>query len=97
LQSISSGKPTWNESPGGSGPIDEVIKNDFDQVFTFQIDGEEATFMGDGDLHDTDFDNMVRHILFVEPLMAPLSSPTHTGTPLHANFGIYDFYMHPTQ
>jgi hypothetical protein len=84
--------------PGGSGPIDVVIKNDFDQVFTFQIDGEKATFMGDGDLHDTDFDDSRgRHILFGEHLMAPISSPTYTGTPLHANFGIYDFYIYPTQ
>ena len=83
--------------PPHSGAIDVVIKNDFHQVFTFQVQGENVTFLGDGDLHDTKFDDLEKHFLFGSQLMDPITSPTYTGRPLYSKFGIYNFYIYPTQ
>ena len=83
--------------PPGSGAVDIVIKNDFNQVFTFQIAGEDSNFTGKNDLHDTKFDHMEQQFLFGQQLMDPISSPTYTGTPLYGDFGVYTFYIYPTQ
>ena len=83
--------------PPGSGAIDVVVMNDFDQVFTFEVVGQEVNFLGDGDLHDAKFDGMEKDFLFGSELMDPITSPTYTGTPLYSHFGVYNFYLYPTQ
>ena len=83
--------------PPEAGAIDVVIKNDFGQNFTYQVHGEDVVFVGEGDFHDTAFDYMERYTLFGQELMAPVSSPNYTGRPLYGEYGIYRFYIYPTQ
>jgi hypothetical protein len=43
-----------------------VIKNNCDQSYSFQIDGPDAKYLGEGDLHDTDYDNMEVAVVLTE-------------------------------
>jgi hypothetical protein len=49
------------------------------------VDGDDAVFHGDGDIHDSKYDHLRRWTLFGEQLMEPISSPTYTGPPLSAS------------
>lgn len=42
----------------GAKPVVVVLKNDCDKAFTYEIVGPNAYFMGEGDLHDTRYDDM---------------------------------------
>jgi hypothetical protein len=46
--------------PQGIGGIIAVIKDTCGHVLTYQLDGPEAIFLGNGDLHDPAFDEYVR-------------------------------------
>ena len=43
----------------GANGIIIVLRNSCDDVFTYQIDGPEAQFLGEGDWHDPRFDDFV--------------------------------------
>jgi Adenylate and Guanylate cyclase catalytic domain len=78
--------------------IDVVIENTCGQVFTFKILGKEAVWQGEDDLHDADFDYMVRSAIFGQYLMEPIADPTYyTGAPLDGSFCPYTFYVYPTE
>ncbi|CAB9506880.1 Receptor-type guanylate cyclase gcy [Seminavis robusta] len=42
--------------PEGDNGIVVVLENTCDQVFSYQVDGQDAAFLGPGDLHDTKYD-----------------------------------------
>lgn len=44
--------------PSGSNGIDVVLRNTCDQVYTYRVDGLEASFAGIGDLHQTQYDRL---------------------------------------
>ena len=67
------------------------------QVFTFQIYGDNAVFVGDGDLHETEFDSLEESFLFGSQLMEPISSPTYVGRPLYDDFCPYTFHIYPSK
>ena len=46
--------------PPDAGRMYVVIENDCDQVFTYEVVGEEAHFIGNGDLHEKGFDHLMR-------------------------------------
>jgi hypothetical protein len=45
-----------NLVPSGVNGIYVVVRNSCSQVITYQLDGNDAIYMGPGDLHDTRFD-----------------------------------------
>lgn len=45
--------------PSGMAPIDVVIDDGCNSTFTFEVVGPEATFMGEGNLHDGQYSDMV--------------------------------------
>jgi cytoskeletal protein RodZ len=45
--------------PSGVNGIVAVLSNTCGQTFTYQINGPEAVFVGDGDLHDSNYDTFV--------------------------------------
>ena len=55
-----------------------VIKNNCDQVFTYEVDGPEAHFMGRVDAHDSKYDSMQ-----VEVSLDMHTHPNFTSTPHH--------------
>lgn len=83
--------------PPNSYGIDVVIENTCGQVFTFKILGKEAEWVGKDDLHDADFDFMVRSAIFGQYLMEPVTDPTYTGPPLDGALCPYTFYVYPTE
>lgn len=50
--------------PPGSHDIVAILKNSCGQMATFEIQGPHAEFIGDGDLHDAAFDDMVQTVDF---------------------------------
>lgn len=42
--------------PSGSNGVCVVLRNTCDQVYTYRVDGLEASFVGIGDLHETQYD-----------------------------------------
>jgi len=50
--------------PPGIDGIIAVLKNSCGQSFTFRIDGPEAFFIGNGDLHDSKYDQIVHEVPF---------------------------------
>ena len=82
--------------PPNSDGIYVVIENKCDQVFTFQLFGGNAEWVGDGDWHDTAYDHMERSTLFGQELMEPITNPTYTGRPLDGSFCPYTFRVYPS-
>ena len=87
--------------PPGADGIFVVIENapPCDQSFTFEIHGNIATFLDDGDKHETtdEFDEMKESFVFGSRLMEPISSLTYTGRPLYGDFCPYTFHVYPSQ
>ena len=85
--------------PPNADGIHVVIDNaaPCSQVFTFQINGEDAVFLGDGDLHEDKFDSMEVPFLFGSKLMEPVSNPDYVGQPLYDDFCPYTFRIYPSK
>jgi len=52
--------------PEGVNGVYCVLHNSWNQVFTYMIRGNDALFIGEGDMHDKKYDNMERIIEFSE-------------------------------
>jgi hypothetical protein len=50
--------------PEGVTGIVTVIRNTCNQSFTYEINGPEATYLGEGDLHETKYDDMETTVSF---------------------------------
>ncbi|CAB9521876.1 stable enterotoxin receptor [Seminavis robusta] len=87
--------------PPGADGIYVVMENapPCDQSFTFEIRGNIATFVDDGDQHEVtpEFDAMKTSFVFGSPLMEPIASLTYTGRPLYDDFCPYTFHIYPSQ
>jgi class 3 adenylate cyclase len=83
--------------PENTNGIYVVIENTFDQVFTYQLSGEDVAFVGGGDLHDKTYDSMVQTSLFGEHLQEPVTSESYAGAPLYGGFIQYTFRIYPSQ
>jgi hypothetical protein len=70
-------------------PTDDQIHH----TFTYRVDGNEASFVGYGDLHEADFDEMVETMDFIVPTNHRNSQPPMTT----CAFGHYRFSVYPTQ
>jgi hypothetical protein len=83
-----------------------VIENTIQlHVMTYQIFGDNATFVGEGDLHERKYDDQVESFRFGEQLYASAlhgsssssSSSFYTGTPLYDGFIQYTFHIYPSE
>jgi class 3 adenylate cyclase len=72
---------------GASGMIC-VLSNTCDQAFTYKLDGAAATYMGSGDLHDSDYDDLV-HVVEVAPF-------TSLNPEKEDKYCEYTVYIYPT-
>ena len=50
--------------PQGNGPLLCVLENTCGDVYSYEISGPHVGFLGEGDLHDPKFDNMVQQVDF---------------------------------
>jgi class 3 adenylate cyclase len=65
-----------------------VLSNTCGQAFTYKLDGTAATYMGSGDLHDSDYDDLV-HVVEVAPF-------TSLNPEKEDKYCEYTFYIYPT-
>jgi hypothetical protein len=77
----------------GTEPIDLVVSNTCDEVFTFQIDGTKATFMGEENLHDKRFDALVIQGPFADDFNP---SEDEYGLLTESKHCIYTMSVYPT-
>lgn len=70
-----------------------VIRNTCDQVFTYQLVGDNVIFLREGDGHETTYDARQVSFVFGELVMAPI---TYKGRPLHDDFCPFTFQIFPS-
>jgi hypothetical protein len=83
--------------PQASDGIVVVFKNTCNVDFTYQIDGPKTTFLGRGDLHDSEFDDMriSSNIQNLRDFRLPESG--YSGPRLDEEFCPFSFHIYPTQ
>ena len=86
-----------NILPPETKGIQVVVYNSCGQNFTFLLEGNNATFQGDGDLHDLSFDGMARSTVFGRKLMEPVTEEGYLGPPLYGDYCTSTFNIYPTR
>ena len=90
---VISGPVAWDASlrnvlPEGVKGIRVIIRNNCNDTFTYEIEGKDAFFLGNGDQHDSKYDSMAVHV--------PLSSsddPLWAVTPGHCMYNMVSSYF----
>jgi len=81
----------------GNTIVDVVVRNSFGQAKTYRIDGAEVTFVGDGDVHNHEYDHMAQ-TANIGNYLTSLSGPdsrSYTAVDLNSNYVIYDIDIYP--
>ena len=76
-----------------------VIENSYNQTFSYRVDGPRATFLGELDRHDPNYDHLVQSAdinEFVQDRAGP-ESRSYTTVPLNKEFGKYRLKIYPTR
>ena len=81
--------------PNATG-LHVVIESSFGDVFTFELEGDQAVFLGDGDLHETAFNSWAVPTQFGQYVQEASKSDTYTGVPLYDGFYQYNFTIYPS-
>jgi hypothetical protein len=81
----------------GNKGVYVVVENTCNQTFSFLLEKDDSSFLGDGDAHDTNYDSMERSTLFGHKLMEPVTEETYIGAPLFADFCATTFRIYPTK
>jgi hypothetical protein len=68
-----------NLLPHGVNGVMAVLRNSCDQKFTYRLDGNEATILGEGDIHDTKYDSWTKSIDFSSNYFDPQLTSTQQG------------------
>lgn len=76
--------------PEGVRGIHVVVENTCNSTFTYEIDGNQAVYRGEGDLHDTNFDSLERWISFNENY----ANPATPQTPGHC---VFNYRVYPSK
>jgi class 3 adenylate cyclase len=76
-----------------------VLENNVNQSFTYQLDGPDVTYLGEGDLHDEAFDHMLVSADVSEFLSTYASVETEgfTAVPLSGEGVQYSLRVYPSQ
>ena len=67
--------------PHGVHSIHAIVKNDCNQSYTYNLDGQDAFFLGEGDYHEEKF-----HDMEVVVNLSPFSHPDFTSTTGHCQY-----------
>ena len=83
--------------PRGYDPVIAVFTNSCNPTFTYKIDGPEAVFLGRGDLHDQQFDDMVISSSFFDLRhFNNIHDSGYTGPTLDDGFCPFTFHIYPS-
>ncbi|CAB9501451.1 Receptor-type guanylate cyclase gcy [Seminavis robusta] len=83
----------WDEAlldllPDNVKGIHSVLRNDCNQSYTYNIQGGDAIFMGDGDFHEAEFDQY--------EVIVPLNLHTHADFPTTEGHCQYSMHIFPS-
>lgn len=85
--------------PEGAVGFTVVLENAFDQMLSYQIDGSQVKYLGEGDHHDQKYDYL-ELLDDVNSYAAEKASPetrSYTTVPLSTDFGRYRLRIYPSQ
>ena len=87
-----------NSLPENAKGIMVVLKNTFNQSFTYRVDGLQATFVGAGDWHDSSYDDLGQTANMAEYLSKRSGPATrsYTAVPLLGEYGDYTLHVYPS-
>jgi signal transduction histidine kinase/CheY-like chemotaxis protein len=83
--------------PSASGIVC-ILENSYNQTMTYRIDGPDVTYLGDEDLHDTQYDFLEEFAdinAYVESQAGP-ETRSYTTVPLNKEFGKYILRIYPS-
>ncbi|CAB9509771.1 Receptor-type guanylate cyclase gcy [Seminavis robusta] len=85
--------------PSNARGIICVIENNHNQSFSYRIDGREAVYLGDGDLHDTKFDYLEVSADITEYITQKKGPQTrsYTSVDLNGDYSRYFLRVYPSQ
>jgi hypothetical protein len=88
-----------NVLPTGTNGIIFVMENECDQVFSYQIDGPEVTYLGPGDHHNPAYDHLKHEANFVDlaKSMDVTSSVIYTGLSFSDKGCPFHLRLYPSQ
>lgn len=88
-----------NILPTNSNGVIVVIENACDQVFTYQLNGPETVYLGQGDLHDPKYDHLGRTSSLFDLMDTGTSDrkSSYTGIPLTEEFCPKTLSVYPSQ
>ena len=75
-----------------------IIENSYNQTLAYRLDGPDATFLGEEDFHDSQFDYLAESAdinKFVQQQASP-ETRSYTTVPLNREFGKYSLRIYPT-
>jgi signal transduction histidine kinase/CheY-like chemotaxis protein len=84
--------------PSASGIVC-ILENSYNQTLAYRIDGPEVTYLGDEDLHDTQYDYLEEFAdinAYVQSQTAP-ETRSYTQVPLNKEFGKYTLRIYPSR
>lgn len=83
--------------PEGNDGLVIVFSNECNQTFTFRVDGPTATYIGSGDLHDTDFDHLKESTMISDLSRFSAVHDIYTGAPLNEDFCPYKLELYASK
>jgi hypothetical protein len=85
-----------NILPPGSDGVILIFDNACGQTFTYRLDGPHATYLGRGDLHDTEYDYMGTRTDLVQLFNLQAHDDSYTGLPLSQQQCSYFLNVYPS-
>jgi hypothetical protein len=85
----------WNQYFG----IVCVLRNNRNQTFSYHIDGTATQYLGDGDLHDSQYDSLGQSssmASYLEEIQSP-ETKSYTSVDLSTDYCNYELSMYPSQ
>jgi hypothetical protein len=101
--SLASKSADWHELfanvlPTSADGVIVVLGNACNQTYTFQINGEQVLFLGEGDLHDVHFHRHEEEANLVDLLLTrPTSSKLKSDAPLNQDYCGYKIRVYPSR
>jgi len=85
-----------NILPAGSDGLIAVFENPCNPTFTYQINGPEVEFLGAGDLHDNEFDEMKVMCTISELSAAAMKESLYSGIQFDDEFCPFQISIYPS-
>jgi hypothetical protein len=82
--------------PTDSNGIVIVFKNACSQTFTYQVNGPKTVYLGQGDLHETKYDHLVKASSLNELDAFSIRDRRYTGLSLGEKGCVYTLYVYPS-